>query len=384
MAVNKTRYGIWQEETKRYGLCWRYDVRVLDFDGKLKRKTGSGFSTKAECETAVAKLRLDSRENKYGLARPKPPEVITVNEITVNYITALKGRWAANYGQEYVQKNVGQINALKNWADFVGKDMNILKLTKRDLILWSHSEMERGLTSASIKRRYNNIRAALNYACETFDELKTFNVPKISFGQEAISGRIRTLDDEEVKKLAEVLRSKNDWQDAYDFFRVALGSGGRFDEIIPVVVRADMKKAGIKWTDINKRSQTVTFFSHKTGKTRVVRVPAVVEILLERKRKKLGNSLHAFDCRDHYIRKAFEIASKTCGIPFGQKAPNGWTPHDLRHTCLTNLLQSGVDLATVRDFAGHHSITETSKYVHSTEESLVKAANASSRLVESI
>lgn len=384
MAKEKKRYGIWQEETKRYGLCWRYDVRVLDFNGNLRRRTGSGFPTKAECETAVAALRLASRENKYGLARPAPPRVITVKEAVENYISSLTGRWAAKYGRKYVQKNIGQINALRNWAEFTGEDADVTKLTKRDFILWSHNEMERGLKPSSVKRRYSNIRAALHYACETFIELKNFNVPQLSFGKEATTGRIRTLDAEEVIKLGKTLRSEKKWRDAYDFFRVALGSGGRFDEIIPVVIRADMNKAGIKWTDINKHRETVTLFSGKTGKTRVIRVPAVIDILLERKREKLGNSFHAFDCRDHYIRKVFKIVSKECGIPYGQKTPNGWTPHDLRHTCLTNLLQSGVDLATVRDFAGHHSITETSKYVHSTEESLKKAANASSRLVESI
>ncbi len=380
----KVRYGTWQEETKRHGLCWRYDVRVLDFDGKLKRRTGSGFATKAECDTAVAKLTLESRENRYGLARPKPPKIIIIKEIAENYITALTGRWRARHGQEYVQKNIGQTNAIRTWVEFIGEDKNILKLKKQDLILWSHNEMERGLAASSVKRRYNSIRAALNYGCETFDELKNFNVPKISFGKDATQGRIRTLNEEEITQLAKVLRSKKKWHDAYDFFRIALGSGGRFDEIFPVVVRKDHKKSTIKWTDIDKRKETTNLFSWKTKKLRTLRVPGVVDILRERKKNKLGNSIYAFDCRDHYIRKVFEIASKECGIPYGQKTPNGWTPHDLRHTCLTNLLQSGVDLATVRDFAGHHSITETSKYVHSTEESLAKLAKASSKLIEII
>ncbi|MDQ3649827.1 MAG: tyrosine-type recombinase/integrase [Acidobacteriota bacterium] len=56
--------------------------------------------------------------------------------------------------------------------------------------------------------------------------------------------------------------------------------------------------------------------------------------------------------------------------------------YDLRHTCLTNLLQQGVDLATVRDWAGHHSITETSKYVHATAESRRRAAAVSTGLVQ--
>ena len=44
------------------------------------------------------------------------------------------------------------------------------------------------------------------------------------------------------------------------------------------------------------------------------------------------------------------------------------TPHSLRHTFLTLALQSNIDLATVRDLAGHSNISVTSIYLHTTEE----------------
>jgi len=79
--------------------------------------------------------------------------------------------------------------------------------------------------------------------------------------------------------------------------------------------------------------------------------------------------------------QVFREASEQCGITYGQQTAGGWTVHDLRHTCLTHLLQEGTDLATVRDFAGHHSIQETTKYVHPTAASRQRAATASSTLV---
>ena len=56
--------------------------------------------------------------------------------------------------------------------------------------------------------------------------------------------------------------------------------------------------------------------------------------------------------------------------------------HDLRRTSLTSLLQQGVDLAAVRDFAGHYSVAQTSRYVHPTMKSHARVAEASSRLVQ--
>lgn len=376
------RYGIWQENTKRHGLCWCFEVRILDADGKLRRRAGSGFKTKSECEDAVAALRLAARERKFGLTRPEPVKHTTISEAVQAYIKILKAKWESKHGAQYAKRNTGQINALQNWTEFAGPKRRVDSLTKDDFVFWMQHEAKRGLQPSSIARRINSIRAALNHARETKPDLINFRIPKMPVGKEGDIQRMRILDENEVQKLSKVLASKPDWRDAYDFFRIALGCGGRFDEMISVVEREDRTAAGIKWTDINRHFKTLRLFSHKTGKERTLYVPAVVEILLQRKADGLGDDIHAFTCRDHWIRAVFKKASKMCGLTYGQRIKGAWTVHDLRHTCLTNLLHSGVDLATVRDFAGHHSIVETSKYVHPTAKSKQLAASASSILVD--
>ncbi|MFC7484455.1 tyrosine-type recombinase/integrase [Luedemannella flava] len=49
------------------------------------------------------------------------------------------------------------------------------------------------------------------------------------------------------------------------------------------------------------------------------------------------------------------------------------TPHGLRHTALTILARSGVDIATVADIAGHESLSTTSRYM---DKSALAAADA--------
>ncbi len=50
------------------------------------------------------------------------------------------------------------------------------------------------------------------------------------------------------------------------------------------------------------------------------------------------------------------------------------SPHRLRHTFATHLVQAGVNLVTIRDLLGHKQITSTQVYLHVTAEDLRSAA----------
>jgi site-specific recombinase XerD len=44
--------------------------------------------------------------------------------------------------------------------------------------------------------------------------------------------------------------------------------------------------------------------------------------------------------------------------------PKHITPHVLRHTAITNLVQSGTDVATIQKISGHKTLAIVMKYVH--------------------
>ena len=51
------------------------------------------------------------------------------------------------------------------------------------------------------------------------------------------------------------------------------------------------------------------------------------------------------------------------------------SPHQLRHTFATHLVQEGVGLVTLRDLLGHRQITSTQIYIHLTAQDLRKATD---------
>jgi integrase len=99
--------------------------------------------------------------------------------------------------------------------------------------------------------------------------------------------------------------------------------------------------------------------STKTGgKTRSIKVPGATELLAQRKAAKLGGLDRVLTKQYEWFKGVFKTVSESLDIPYGQRVPGGWTIHDLRHTCLSNLALEGMPLHAIKEFAGHSDIRE--------------------------
>ncbi len=64
------------------------------------------------------------------------------------------------------------------------------------------------------------------------------------------------------------------------------------------------------------------------------------------------------------IERIIKKYVKISGLPIDT------TPHTLRHSYATDLLQQGVDLRTIQEFLGHRNIATTQVYTHVTNKRL--------------
>jgi site-specific recombinase XerD len=69
-----------------------------------------------------------------------------------------------------------------------------------------------------------------------------------------------------------------------------------------------------------------------------------------------------------FERKAKEVSqtpsTKAAQVQRAGLDPNRITPHTLRHTAVTHLVQSGVDLPTVQRISGHKTLSMVVRYAH--------------------
>lgn len=367
-----------RKEKRGAGERWGYDVWIRQIDGTRKRYREFSFATKADAGQALAALKTSGWKARYGLKAPAVNRQTTISEAIASYLKVAKANLTANRtdDSEYWRDTPGHLRTLQRWGEFAGLDRHVSTIQADDFVFWVAAEMERGksnrqaLKKSTVRRGLNTIRAALNHAVHTHPDLGNYKVPRSPLTKKSEEERDRVLSDEEISKISRALACKSELADGLFFFQIALITGGRMAEL-----------RRMKWEESSERFGTVKLYSSKTKKWRTIKAPAAVALIAERRTKE-KTALKVIERPDHWIRDVLQKASESVGVVYGQQVPGGWCPHDLRHTCLTNLALAGVPLNGIKEYAGHASIVETQRYLKFMPESIELAAKVTSRLAE--
>ena len=367
-----------RKEQRSGAARWGYDVWLRQPDGTRKRYRDFTFATKAEATQALAILRTTGWKARYGLKEPAAARHTTIREAIESYLKLAKANLLANRNDDnitYWRETPSPLRTLERWGEFIGPDRHVSSVTKDDFVFWVAAETERGKTNgrllkkSSIRRGLNTIKAALNHAVATFPDLKSFQVPRSPLTKKVEEERDRVLSDEEIAQVSEALFTDAEWAEALFFFQLALITAGRM---------AELKR--MRWEECDVRFGTVKLYSSKTKKWRTIKAPSAATLITSQKLAGAGGGTRVLTRPDHWYRDVLGQASESVGIRYGQKVPGGWTIHDLRHTCLTNLAMAGVPINGIKEYAGHASIVETQRYLKFMPQSIDLAASVSNRL----
>ena len=138
--------------------------------------------------------------------------------------------------------------------------------------------------------------------------------------------------------------------------------------------------AHIKVGDIDSQRMIIHVVNGKGGKDRDLPLsPALLETLREYWRWRKPK-LFLFPTRNHHTGPEQPISDKTVWIACSEAARRAGitkrvTPHTLRHSWATHLLEDGTDLRTIQLMLGHGDLETTARYLHVSQRHLHAVVN---------
>ena len=250
---------------------------------------------------------------------------------------------------------------LMDYAEWLEKrELNALDITHRQMRSYLSFLNGEGLSRNTINRRLSAIKGFYKWMVVVgaldADPLSAVSGPK---KEKALPHRIPAAD---IAKLLDVW-SGDDPESMRNraILELMYASGARIAEI-----------AGLNVRDIDFLSQQIKVMG-KGSKERIIPVHQMAIVTLRRylesarptlaaKGQRLTDSLFLSSRGNPFstdaIRKMFKKTLSESGLD------GNLTPHDLRHSFATDMLEGGADLRTVQELLGHASLSTTQIYTH--------------------
>ena len=229
---------------------------------------------------------------------------------------------------------------------------------------WLLHLMEQGLSPRSIHRKITSVKAFYNYLMR--EEIVEVN-PAVNQTLPKVRKKLPNFISEE--SLNTLLDSddsfENDFQGIRDRLIVSLfyGTGIRLAELM-----------NLKEQDIDIKTNLIRVLG-KRQKERIIPYPAEINSLFEgyviARNKQIGYKtkyLLVTEKGDQvYEKLIYRVVKKNLAKVTSLEKKS---PHVLRHTYATHLLNKGADLNAVKELLGHSNLAATQVYTHTTFEKL--------------
>ena len=245
---------------------------------------------------------------------------------------------------------------LQHLKEYKNKSINfsdLERLDQSDLTSWFYKRINNGVSHRSNARSMSSIKSFLHFLIKKkiikYSLLMRIKGPKFN------SNLPRPLSHNQVSKIFKnIVENKQKWVGMRDLSIILLmwGYGLRISEVL-----------NLKLSDL--QSNDLSIFG-KGKKTRLIPIAEEVSMFLKQMIKKCPfefdeNNFIFVGIRGKKL-KAEIIQKEIRRLRNSFMLPDNTTPHSLRHTFATELLENMVDLRVIQEILGHSSLSTTQKY----------------------
>jgi integrase len=325
------------ESEPQMGIYKRGNVYWIDFYDQNRQRVqeSSQSSSRRDAENLYA---LRKSEILRGIYRR--PVKITVGEFADRYMEYAKANKRSWLRDEQM---------LANLLEYFGKERQLADVSPADIEGYKVSRRAE-VSGSTVNRELALFKHMFNLAITWDLTLNANPVRKVKFFREFNTG-LRVVSPEEEKSLLE-----NASPYLQDLICFALNTGLRIASEI----------FSLRWSNVDLKKGILTVFSPKTEKLREVPINAETRKVLEAwwLGKKNEYVFYNPETGKPFIdlKGGFKVACAKAKI-------EGVTWHTLRHSFASRLVNSGVDIVTVKELLGHSSISVTMRYAHTNFDS---------------
>ena len=258
-------------------------------------------------------------------------------------------------------------NDLDQFVDFytiVVGEFHVKEVRTDTVRGWLLHLMEQGLTPRSIHRKVTAVKSLYNYLMR--EEIVDQN-PAVNLTLPKVRKKLPNFVDE--KSLNHLLDDQDVFEDNF--------AGLRDKLIIALLYETGIRLAelmGLKEADINTKERLIRVLG-KRQKERIIPYPAEINNLLEKyviaREREFGNNPEFLLVTDKgkkiYEKLIYRVVKNNLAKVTSLEKKS---PHVLRHTYATHLLNKGADLNAVKELLGHSNLAATQVYTHTTFEKL--------------
>jgi integrase len=338
----------------------RYSVNVMVDGKRIHRVVGkeSDGVTRTQCEDFISTAQADARAGRLSL--PKGRKLpLTVARAADDYVSRLEQTGGRNIKVkcQHLRMHV---------KPFFGA-MRLDAITTFPIERYKKQRKGESAAAATINRELATLSHLLSKALEWgwIDRIPV-RPRQLPEGD----GRITTLTDDEYDRLMQTAIAGSD-PDLWLFTAIAASTSMRHSEIL----RA-------RWDHLDLANRRLFIPRAKAG-AREQPITASLADTLAREREMRDDkegwifpSRYSNSTLGHResMEHSFRIAVVRAGLD-----PTIVTPHVLRHTAITKLVQAGVDLPTIQRISGHRTIKMVLRYSHVHGQHIDQAISALDR-----